>query len=380
MPGFSCNHKSSLEWLHAQCRDTQRDENWLDGLDRRFVYTAERIDKLSNAIRSGFKGKVPGDVAVFTCGSYGRFEASPGSDVDLIVIINKPTSKITKNISLDYCKQMAVIENAVAKTIDDPFHGKDTPAWNDISFAKKYISESLFNDDIFRRWVPKDQILDNAFDEQDSTLRQIRRISLLFESQPLLNNKFSNSFRQKALQKLYGVKVDQSGMVIPAESWSLMVREVLRFSHLCHLFHHHKVHGQNKKPLIRTDKLFTTRRMLAWSVFLLLIEQRQGRDRIKDLFSSPVQRLCGLIETEMSAMKAKDHWPPSLRLLKEYAEALERIDFERTFDDAGLSTQLGASRSLGQWVTVMEALLHECLEFRNQHFGCDPKTWLGTMM
>jgi hypothetical protein len=318
MPSREWNEQASrlrttvASWEHGDMRWCSSALNYLTGLAES---SANKLDLFANELNKLIAGHE--DVAILACGSYGRLEAHEKSDVDVIMVTQHEPK--TEEEIREKCMLLKTACDVIAKVAPQAF---DTTKLDKMhhAFEDKYLEKHLYSD-VFRRWVPLVCLTDGQFSENDSLTRQIRRISMLLESQPLTDNQFSASLRRTLLNKIYRIR----DRVTRSEDWQLLSRDVLRFVHSSHLFHDHKIHIDGKGAEPRYQKLIITRKMLGVATYLQLRYIKHGSFNPDLLCEPPSLKLLKIINDDAIGCTRSAVWPPSLKLLGSYASAIESI-------------------------------------------------------
>ncbi len=371
--------RQEIERARDSCTAREWQVDWLGSAFVRFDRSVDTLTKLRNAVTPCLDSASSQEVGVFACGSFGRLEASVASDLDLLMVTRRHLKDVSGADAQRYHDCMARVIDAVASVVPHAFDGKGSAVFGSADFQDSYLARREYDTDLYRRWVPEDVLLDNRFDLSDTALRQVRRVSVLLEAEPIANNEFSETFRLKALTGLYGIDLDSSGMIRTARSgWNLFARELARFLQTCHFLHEHKMRREGKPPLVRSTKLPTTRRMLALSALFVLLEAEHRKDVVKMLLAPPIVRLCSLLQAEISASRSTS-WPPTLQMLKWYVSHLDEIDYERQFDQP--ATEFGerhdeAFSMIGYSKSEFDQMVQAFLEFRQRHRGQDLRSLL----
>lgn len=329
-------HKAILDsFIDDFCKSKGWSSHELEYLRRCTDFSAQKLDALAEAI-SAIIPETRNDIGLFACGSFGRLEARPKSDLDLLMIINGKW-KEPKRIR-ELCTILKKCCQAIERVHRGSFKPKDIKEITSTTFSRRYVEERM-GGETFRRWFPESMLLKNQFDQNDTLQRQIRRVSLLLESQPLTANAFSLGFRARLLKSVYGI--DANARNLPHELWEPFMHEVFRFLHSSRLFHHHKVLVENKPVEPRYQKLCLTRRMLGIATFLLMLKHKQKGTFRSSLCDPPFCKLIEVIEAETK----EDSRPSSLEILTCYANGLQDIQSLDTDIAAGQIVHIQSNQS-----------------------------------
>lgn len=369
-------YASELSWLKDQCADRNYCSDWVTSLEARAVYSTGILARVRQEIAEA-GNQLPDGVAALACGSFGRLEATAESDVDLLVVVDRPCSKISSRLKRTYFAVLKRLVDVITSIQPLAFSGKEIPVLADPNAKRRYLEVGV-NRDVFRVWVPIDMLTEDQFDQTDSVLRQVRRISLLLESQPLTSNEFTRRLKRTALDRLYAI--DDANLVVPSRGLELLMRDILRFLHSSHHFHFHKTRDATKESSQRFQKLLITRRLLGVSAWLLLLETRHNPSLIRKIFDPPIIKMIGYLKREIGfggsadevviggpAVAAVDE-PPAMTILRKYSDALTRITEYIKQVRLKIADSDDACRNIGALETDIANAVRKSLELRNRYY------------
>ena len=370
-------YKDKLAWLRKECARMGWDCQWLDQIDNRLSWS---IDQL-RIYREAIVPLINEEVCVTVCGSFGRLEATAQSDIDLLMIVNKKHSAISSEDSNRYCQMFENVVRRIHELNTNAFSEKNIAVYDDPSFVQEYQIKHLHSD-MFRRWLPLDIAFGNSFDEQNSVQQQIRRVSLLLESESITNNTFSKNFSGIMLQEWLDIPATRGEhWRCPHNTWNLLIREILRFLHSSHLLHFHKVKNQGKSPHLRYQKLRVTRKMLGLAAFLLLFESRTQSELFSFISAPPIIKLIALLDYELP--RCGQERPPSLGLITGYSQSIDNLENQRSLEqgdsDSNVPEQMDALYERGWTDNEIHGHLQSFFDFRSKRRGEQTKDMLSVL-
>jgi hypothetical protein len=250
------------------------------------------------AIRERLRGLdgIPNSVAVVTCGSYARREASDSSDLDFF---------------------------AIAPQVDLPSDSRvdpvGLPSWHDsiAEAIKQIVQIEPAQGGAFANVVCREEMLRNIGGDKDSNQKITQRMLLLLEGEWLANEEALKAVRLKILEHYIGEGMTDHQLAL------FLLNDIIRYYRTIAVDYEFKsFEGKNPKPWgIRNIKLVFSRKLLyASGLFsVAMTADRTRADKIKvleELFELPVidrvVKICGRSGSET--------------VFRSYSRFLERLE------------------------------------------------------